>query len=165
MRSNFLVRLAQCLVLCTAISATAFAQYGGSGMSATGSGAGTTGYTPPKGGYSSGAAIGIGVGVAAAVAGIAVYVHHRHHAAQPHASLVGWTQSAHEGFTLSNKKDRQTYSLVVDDADLKAGERSELSLQRTKDDSGSRTFRVQNVMEDYGAYGRSSVPNALAASR
>lgn len=165
MRSHFLVRLAQCIVLCAAISATAFAQYGGSGMSATGSGAGTAGYTPPKGGYSSLAAIGIGVGVAAAVVGIVLYVHHRHHAAQPHASLAGWTQSAHDGFNLNNEKDHQTYSLAVVNADLKTGERVELSGQKSKDDSGSRTFHLQNVIEDYGASGRSSAVNALATSR
>ncbi len=165
MRSHFLVRLAQCIVLCAAISATAFAQYGGGGTGATGSGAGTAGYTLPKGGYSSGAAIGIGVGVAAAVAGIVLYARHRHHAAQPHASLVGWTQSAHDGFTLTNEKDHQTYSLVADNAVLKAGERVELSGQKSKDASGSRTFHVQNIMENYGACGQGSEPNVFAASR
>ncbi|HLY59179.1 MAG TPA: hypothetical protein VKV95_00285 [Terriglobia bacterium] len=134
-------------------------------MGATGSGAGTTGYTPPKSGYSSGAAIGIGVGAAAAVAGIVLYVHHRHHAAPPHASLVGCTQSAHYGFTLTNEKDHQTYSLVTDDPDLKAGEQVELSGQKSKDVLGSRIFNVQNIMENYGTCGQRSASNVLAASR
>jgi hypothetical protein len=162
MRSHYLVRLTQTIVLCAAISATAFAQYGGGGM---GSGAGAGGYTPPKGGYSSRAALGIGVGVAAAVAGIVLYVHHRHHGVQPQASLVGCTQSAQNGFTLTSENDHQTYSLVADSADLKADERVELSGQKTKDHSGTRSFHVLNIVEDYGACSQGSVSNALAASR
>jgi hypothetical protein len=161
MRLHFLVRLAQCIVLYTAISTTAFAQYGGGG---TTTGAGTGGYTPPKGGYSAGTGIAIGAAVAAAV-GVALLVRHRHHAAQPHASLVGCTQSAQSGFSVTNEKDHQTYLLVADNADLKAGERVELSGQKTKDGLGSRTFLVQNIVEDYGVCSPGSVSNVLAASR
>jgi len=164
MRSHFLVRLTQGMVLYVAISATAFAQYGGGGMGATGSGAGTAGYTPPKGGYSAGTGIAIGAAVAAAV-GVVLLVRHRHHATQPHASLVGCTQSAPSGFSVTNEKDQQTYLLVADNADLKAGERVQLSGQKTKDGSGSRTFLVQNIVEDYGACSPGSVSNVLAASR
>ena len=164
MRSHFLVRLAQCIVLCAAISATAFAQYGGGGMGGTGSGAGTAGYTPPKGGYSAGTGIAIGAAVAAAV-GVALYLHHRHHAAQTQAPLLGCTQSAQDGFTLTSDQNCQTYSLVADRADLKAGERVELNGQKTKNHSASRTFNVQNIVEDYGACSQGSGSNTLAASR
>jgi hypothetical protein len=165
MRSHSLGRLAQSIVLGAAVSATAFAQYGGGGMGGTGSGAGTGGYTPPKGGYSSGTAIGIGVAAAAAVAGTVLYVRHRHHAAQPSASLVGCTQSAQNGFTVTSEKDHQTYSLVSDSADLKAGERVEFSGRKAKDDSGNWTFHVQNIVKDYGTCSQDSASNALAASR
>ena len=162
MRSHFLIRLTQSMVLCAAISATAFAQYGGGGAGGTGAAGG--GYTPPKGGYSAGTGIAIGAAVAAAV-GVALVVRHRHHAAQPHASLVGCTRSAQSGFTVSNEKDHQTYLLVADNADFKERERVELSGQKTKDGPGSRTFLVQNIVEDYGACGQGSASNAIAASR
>jgi hypothetical protein len=101
MGTRNLLRLAQSLVLCLVVSATAFAQYGG------GSGSGTGSYTAPAGGYGTGKAIGIGVGVAAAVAGIALYVHHRHHSNQPSSSLADRTQSARNA---TNVRDIKNYS-------------------------------------------------------
>jgi hypothetical protein len=101
----------------------------------------------------------------AAAGGVALLVHHRHHAAQPQASLIVCTQSAQDGFTLTSEKDHQTYSLIADSADLKAGERVELSGQKTKNHSGSRTFHVQNIVADYGGCSQGSASNTLAASR
>ena len=162
MRSSYSFRLVQIIVLCAAVSATAFAQYGGS----TGTGTGT-GTASSSGGYgsSSGKAIGIGVGVAAAVTGIALYVHHRHNAAPTQASLVGCTQSAQNGMSVTNEKDNKTYSLAAEGTGLKAGERVALRGRMARDGSGDQIFRVQNVVKDYGTCSLSSALVAPSASR
>jgi hypothetical protein len=162
MRSNFVVRLAQIIVLCAAVSATAFAQYpGGTGGGGTG---GTGGYTAPNGGYGSGKAIGIGVGVAAAVAGIALYVHHRHKVAETKASLVDWTMSAHNGFTGANDKVKHTNSRVTNSAEIITGEYVELTGEKPVGGSGNRAFRVQDVLKETAYPADLSKSNALAPS-
>jgi hypothetical protein len=160
MTSRFTIRFFQTIILCVAVSGTALAQYGG-GMGGTGNGT----YTAPKGGYGAGKAVGIGVGVAATVAGIALYVHHRHQATPEQASLVGCTQSATHGLSVINEKDRKTYSLLADGAELKSDERVELRGQKIKDSSGNPTFRVQNIVQDYGACVGAAVVKAASASR
>lgn len=162
MRSNYVVRLAQIIVLCAAVSASAFAQYpGGTGGGGTG---GTGGYTAPKGGYGSGKAIGIGVGVAAAVAGIALYVHHRHKAAESNASLPNRSLSAHKGFAGANNKAKHTNSLVVNSAEIEIGDHVELTAEKTAGSSTDKTFRVQDVLRETSYPNNQSQSSVLAPS-
>lgn len=156
MRRHELVRIILVSVLSTAISATAFAQYGGgtgggtgSGMgggtgTGTGSGTGTgttsSTYVAPSGGYSSGKAIGIGVGVAAAVAvGVVLYIHHRHKVAASHNSgsltdRTPWTRSS--------------VSLPVG-GDPSVSQWVEHAGQKAHDNAGDLAARGRDVVKDY----------------
>jgi len=135
MRTRSLLRLTQSIVLCLAVSATAFAQYGGG---SGGSGNGSGGYTAPAGGYGAGKAIGIGVGIAAAVAGIALYVHHRHQVNHKESSLTGRSQSTRNAIRVKEEKANKTQSLN-DSGAFKPSELNEPNGKRTTDDSGIST--------------------------
>jgi len=161
MRSNYVVRLAQVIVLCAAVSATAFAQYpGGTGGGGTG---GTGGYTAPNGGYGSGKAIGIGAGVAAVV-GIALYVHHRHKAAESNASLANRSLSAHNGFAGAINKVKHTNSVVVNSAEIEIGDHVELTGEKASGNSANKAFRVQDVLRETSYSNDQSKSSALAPS-
>src|SRR5690349_10863700 len=164
MRSNFVVRLAQIIVLCAAVSATAFAQYPGGTGGGAGTG-GTGGYTAPNGGYGSGKAIGIGVGVAAAVAGIALYVHHRHKAAEPKASLVDRSRTASNGFAGAKNKVSYVNSHATDSAEIIIGEHVELTGEKQVGEEGNKAFRVQDVLRETAYPTDHSKSTALASSR
>lgn len=127
-----------------ALSAQAFAQYGGGSM-----GGGTTGsngvYTAPKGGYgSTGAAVGAAAAVGAGV-GIAYLV------LRNHRTLVGCVQPSTEGVKLMNEKDQRTYALLASNVSLNPGERVALCGKKSKDDAGEPTFRVAKLVKDYGS--------------
>lgn len=164
MRSHFLLRLVQVSLLCAAVSATAFAQYGG-GTGGTGSGTTSSTYTAPSGGYGTGKAIGIGVGVAAAVGAIALYVHHRHKVAEEHASLVGWTQSAQNGIRVTNDRNHQTSSTIAKYTDPEMGEQAELFGQKAKEGVGGSTLHGRDLVKDYATVSVASALNATSGSR
>ena len=155
MRSKWLPRVAGVLLLCLAVSGTASAQYGGGGSGSSGSsGSSTSG----SGGYGSGngKAIGIGVGAAAAaVVGIALYVHHRHNAANAAhlqaSDVIGCTQSEINGISLKNENDEQIYMIISSGTPLQVGQRVELTGVVTDQGPGARTFRVQGPIRSYGS--------------
>jgi hypothetical protein len=157
MVSKYLARLSGVSLLCLAACAGASAQYGGGG---TGTGTGGTGSTPgyTNKGYGNGKAIGIGVGAAAAVGVTAALLIHHHHvvAARNQASLVGCTQSLMSGITLKNENDNQTYMILAKGNALQAGERVELKGVVTSGASGTPAFRVQSVVNNFGACGTAS---------
>jgi hypothetical protein len=136
------------------LSGPAFAQYGGGGMGTGASGSGTSGYGAPS--YGSGKAIGIGVGAAAAaVVGIALYVHHRHNAANAARSqashVIGCTQSEINGISLKNENNEQIYMIISSGTPLQVGQRVELTGVVTDQGPGARTFRVQGPIRSYGS--------------
>ncbi len=136
------------LLVCLAVSATASAQYGGGGTGGTG-----TGGTNSSGGYGSGngKAIGIGVGVAVGAAlGIGLLVHHHHVAARNETSMIGCTQSVLDGMSLKNEKDNLTYRIVSGGATLQPGQRVELKGVATDQSSGTHSFRVKSLINNYG---------------
>ncbi len=133
------------MILCLAIAAAGFAQYGGGvpGMGTTG---GTTGgvYTPPKGGYKSSTGIAIG---GAAAAGIAVaYLMLRNH-----KSVVGCLQESSAGTTLVSEKNNKTYAVDAGNLNLKVGDRVKLSGKATKSSTGEPAFAARKLVKDYGS--------------
>jgi hypothetical protein len=164
MRSHFLLRLVQVCVLCAAISATAFAQYGG-GSTGTGSGTTSSTYTS-NGGYSNtGKAIGIGVGAAAGVAAIALYVHHRHKVAAANALSAGKTQTTHNLIRVPGERDHQLSSKTAKDSDRDMGEQAELFGQKANQSEAGSTPRGRDLLKDYGTASSPSALNSPSGSR
>ena len=152
MRLHKLSKLVGVFAVCLAMGATASAQYGGGTMGGGGTGGmGGTG-TGTRPSYGSGKAVGIGVGAAAGAAvGIALLVHHRHKASSE-AMLIGCAQPVSNGMSLKNEEDGETYVLASSGNHVQPGERVELKGVVKKDDrSGTRTFRVRDVVSDLGA--------------
>jgi hypothetical protein len=169
MLSRWLVRFTGIATLCLAVSAAASAQYGGGGTGGSGATPGSGGYTPPSGGYGSGKAIGIGVGAAAgAVVAVVLVVRHHHHAStqtQTQTYVTGCTQSTQDRISLTNEKDNQTYSIIIDSKSLKLGERMALrGVVVPTDGSGNPVFQVQSLIRDYGACGATSASNSTIPS-
>ena len=163
MFSKYLARISGVSLLCLAACAGASAQYGG------GTGTGSTGTTPgyTNNGYGNGKAIGIGVGAAAAVVVTTALLVHHHHvvAARNQASLVGCTQSLMSGITLKNENDNQTYMLLAKGNSLQAGERVELKGVVTSGASGTPAFRVQSVVNNFGACGTATAAKEKAPTQ
>lgn len=130
--------LALAFVVCLLCPKPASAQYTG-----TGAGTGTMGSGSPSYG-SNGKAIGIGVGAAAGGAAL-LYVAMHHH-----GSVDGCVARVNDGFTLTDDKSGQTYSLLADTADVKSGERLRLSGKKSKDAEGMPAFEVKKVVKDLG---------------
>ncbi len=151
-----LIRLVLPFLLCMTIAATASAQYGGGGsMGSTGT---TSGYS--NGGYSSHTGLAIGVAAAAAGAvGLIYYLHHKHAQAKNStgyrqtttSSLAGCTAATEGGLVLVDQKEKRTYSLVGASPTLSAGERIEMTGQKSIDPSGNRIFRVQSLVANEGS--------------
>ena len=171
MLSRWIMRFAGVSTICLAVCAAASAQYGGgggTGSGGTGGTGGNPGYVAPSGGYGSGKAIGIGVGAAAGavVATVLLVRHHRHHSeSNTQAYVTGCTQSIQNGIILTSEKDNQTYSIVSNDNSLKAGERVTLKGSFVSDDgSANPSFRVLNLIKDYGTCGQASASNSPSLS-
>ena len=118
------------LLACAVYPKTASAQY-------------TMGTGSPSYG-SSGKAIGIGVGAAAGGAAL-LYVAMHHH-----ASVDGCVARVNDGFTLTDAKSGETYSLLADTGDIKAGEKLRLSGKKSKDAEGMPAFEVKKVVKNLG---------------
>jgi len=103
---------------------------------------GTMGTGSPS--YGNGKAIGIGVGAAAGGAAL-LYVAMHHH-----ASVDGCVSRVNDGFSLTDDKSGQTYSLLADTSDVKSGERLRLSGKKSKDAEGMPAFEVKKVVKDFG---------------
>lgn len=153
MRLHTLSKLAGVFTVCLAMGATASAQYGGGMMGGGMGGSGGTGATGTgtRPSYGSGKAVGIGVGAAAGAAvGIALLVHH-HHKASSEARLIGCAQPASNGMSLKSEEDGETYTLVSNGKHVQSGERVELKGVVKDDRSGGPSFRVRDVVSDFGA--------------
>jgi hypothetical protein len=156
--TKLLCKMTGILALSLAVSAAASAQYGGNPT--MGGGTPTTGNSTNYGyGSNTGKAIGIGVGAAAAAVGVALLVRHHHKAQSSETSLVGCTQSLMNGLSLTSDNDHLTYTLLPGKGDLQPGERVELKGTVAKDQGGSPTFRVRQVVTNYGACGATSAAN------
>src|SRR6185312_6480144 len=126
-RVTNLGRVIVALALMSSISATALAQYGGSGS------------TP---GYGSKGAV-IGGIVAGAAAGAGLLYWKLHNRAKLRGCVAG------EGDKLVNEKTNQSYNLTnKQNQSLKPGERVELVGKKAKDGSGEPTFEVHNMSKD-----------------
>src|SRR5712671_5386662 len=141
LRNSLRLALGTCLT--AALSASAFAQYGGGGMG-TGT-PGTPGYVPPKSGYGSGKAIGIGVGAAAAGAGVLfLALHHR-------GGVTGCVQKTDDGLRLVDEKKNKSYTLEAGGVDLKAGDRVELKGKKSGGDGGAQMFAPTKMVKKLGS--------------
>ena len=133
------------------VGSQAAGQYGGGGDTM---GGGTPGYTPPKGGYSSAKGAGIGAGAAAGAGVLFLALHHRGY-------VTGCIQPADDGLRLLDEKKNESYTLVPGEVYLKAGQRVELKGQKSKNDSGTRTFEPKKLVKDLGTCSTSA---ALSSS-
>jgi hypothetical protein len=161
MITKLLCKISGILALSLAVAATASAQYGGNpNPTMGGGGTGTTGNSTNYGyGSNTGKAVGIGVGVAAAAVGVALLVRHHHKTQSSEVSLVGCTQTLMNGLSLTSENDHLTYTLLSGKGDLQPGERVELKGVVAKDEGGSPTFRVRQVVNNYGTCGATSAAN------
>jgi hypothetical protein len=134
------------VALALAMANQVLAQYGGGGMGggtgSAGSGAGTPNYSPPS--YGHGKAIGAGLGAAAGGAAL-LYLTMRHR-----GMVTGCVQSANDQLRLVDDKKKQSYTLQLDGADVKAGELVELRGKKTKDGSGEPSFQAQKLVKNLG---------------
>src|SRR6266849_5578148 len=149
------LRLALGLCLTAALSASAFAQYGGGGGMGTGT-PGTPGYVPPKSGYSSGKAIGIGVGAAAAGAGVLFLALHHH------GAVTGCVRQTDDGLSLVDEKKNKSYSLAGSSVALKPGDRVELKGKKSSGTTGNEMFEANKVVKNLGSC--SAEPAAATAA-
>ena len=147
------LRLALGICLTAALSASAFAQYGTGG---TGTGTGTPGYVPPKGGYSSGKAIGIGVGAAAGGA-VALFLVMHHHGA-----VTGCVRKTDDGLSLVDEKKNKSYSLEGSSVALNPGDKVELKGKKSSGAAGNQMFEASKVVKNLGSC--SADPAATAAA-
>jgi hypothetical protein len=156
MVSSSFGKISGILLFCLAAAASASAQYGGGGTGGTGTGTGGTGSSSY--GSGNGKAIGIGVGAAAGAAvGIGLLVHHHHVVqARSQVALVGCTQSLMNGLTLKNENDNVTYTILSRGTSLHPGQRVELTGVVSDEKSDLRTFKVHQLINNFGACGSTS---------
>jgi hypothetical protein len=161
MITKLFCKIAGIAALSLAVAATASAQYGGNPSPGMGTGTPTSGNSTNYGyGSNTGKAVGIGVGVAAAAVGVALLIRHHHKTQNSEVSVVGCTQTLMNGLSLTSENDHLTYTLLSSKGDLQAGERVELKGIVAKDQGGSPTFRVRQVVTNYGTCGATSAANA-----
>ena len=89
----------------------------------------------------------VGIAAAGVVIGIGAYYLLRK------ASITGCAVSNQNGLELRNEKDRQTYVLMGDTADIKVGDRVRLKGKKKKDSSAEPKFLVERVAKNYGSCG------------
>jgi hypothetical protein len=123
--------------LAIAFAAIVFLPYGAKAQYAPGT-VGSPGYG------SSGKAIGIGVGAAAGGAGLLYLALHHH------GSVEGCVSQSAGKFSLTDSKGK-SYSLLADPADVKSGERLQLSGKKSSAPDGASTFEVKKVLKDKGS--------------
>jgi hypothetical protein len=87
----------------------------------------------------------VGIAAAGVVIGVGTYYLLRK------ASITGCAVSNQNGLELGNESDRQTYMLIGDTADIKAGDRIRVKgKKKRKDSSAGRKFFVQELARNYG---------------
>ncbi len=98
-------------------------------------------------GPSKGEVIGIIAGVAAVIVVVGVVVYRGTH---KQASMTGCVNSDQNGLSLTNVKDKKTYTLLGNLADLKPGQQVTINGKKQKDSTGKLTFQVQQLTKNYG---------------
>ena len=98
-------------------------------------------------GPSKGEVIGIIAGIAAVIVVVGVVVYRGTH---KQASITGCVNSGQNGLNLTNVKDKKTYTLVGNSADLKPGQQVTINGKKQKDSTGKLSFQVQQLAKDYG---------------
>lgn len=149
-----LVRLALVMLSCAAVSAPAFAQYGGGtgGTSSSGSSGG--------GGYGNGAAIGAVVGAAAGGAILFLALRNRHK-----DFIMGCVDASSDQTTMMNDLDKKTYVLLPSDkVTLTPGQRLKL-YGKKKDSGGKLSFQARQLAKDYGPCDATSASNAAPTTQ
>jgi hypothetical protein len=87
----------------------------------------------------------VAVGAIGAAIGVGIYF-----AVRKASSITGCAISTNSALSLQNEGDLQTYSLIGDTADIKAGDRVKVSGKKKKDSSGKRDFLVEKLSKVYG---------------
>lgn len=95
---------------------------------------------------STGSAWAIGAGVAAGAGLLFFFLSRR----SP-ASIAGCLHQDKGSYTLTDERDKQTYTLVVGALGPNPGDRVELKGKKAKDNTGRPVFIVQKIAADYGA--------------
>ena len=103
--------------------------------------------TGPRIGPSKGEVIGIIAGIAAAIVVVGVVVYRSAH---KQTSLTGCVNSDQNGLSLTNAKDKKTYTLAGNSADLKPGQQVTIKGKKQKDSTGKLSFQVQQLTKNYG---------------
>jgi hypothetical protein len=87
----------------------------------------------------------VGIAAAGVVIGVGTYYLLRK------ASITGCAMSTQSAIELRNERDQQTYTLLGDTADIKAGDRIRVKgKKKKKDSSAERKFFVQELAKNYG---------------
>ena len=153
------VRLAVGISMVSLLSASLFAQYGGTmgssggmGTSGTMGSGGTTrtgsvtyggGSSTPS--YGKGKAIGIGVGAGAAgIAALYLMVHRG-------SSITGCVLSGDDGLRLTDEKTKRSYALYPSGAALVPGEHVQLRGKIVKTNTGEQDFEAKELVKNLGA--------------
>ena len=98
-------------------------------------------------GPSTGEVVGILVGAGVAI-GVVVYL-----VIPKHKTIEGCVMSSDGGLRLVGERSKQTYALATDNVTLQPGHRFTLKGKQGKKHSGSRDFRVTQLVRDAGPCG------------
>lgn len=102
----------------------------------------------PIGGVTTGEVVGVIVGVAAAVAVVTVVVIHE---SSKKRTITGCVDSAQQGMTLTDEKDKRSYSLGGDTTGIQAGDRVTLQGKKIRPNGSSLlTWETKKVTKDFG---------------
>jgi hypothetical protein len=87
----------------------------------------------------------VGIAAAGVVIGVGTYYLLRK------SSITGCAVANQNGLELRNESDQQTYMLIGDTADIKAGDRVRVKgKKKKKESSAGRTFLVAKLAKNYG---------------
>jgi hypothetical protein len=102
-----------------------------------------------KGYPSGGAIVGAIVGVVAAIVIVAVVVIHK---SSGDRTITGCVHSGDNGLSVTNDKDKQSYELSGNTADIKPGDRMTLQGKKIKPKDGGKTltWETKQVAKDLG---------------
>ena len=102
----------------------------------------------PIGGVTTGEVVGVIVGVAAAVAVVTVVVIHE---SSKKRTITGCVDSAQRGMTLTDERDKRSYSLSGDTTGIRPGDRVTLQGKKIRPNgSNPLTWETKKVTKDFG---------------
>ena len=90
----------------------------------------------PIGGVTTGEVVGVIVGVAAAVTVVTILVIHHERSSHEARTISGCVNSTPAGMSMTDDKDKRTYTLSGDTASIKPGERYTLQGKKINPSSG-----------------------------